>query len=129
MKSRPDLESSLELLERAREGDSEALDRLLRRYMGPLQRWASGRLPHHDRDLSDTQDLLQDTLIRTLRHIGTFRPEREGALLAYLRQAVMNRIRDEIRRTRRHPVPEELGEGVPSTQTSPLDQAIGQEMV
>jgi len=46
-----------------------------------------------------------------------------------LRQAVMNRIRDEIRRARRRPAPEELGENVPSTMASPIDQAIGQEMV
>jgi RNA polymerase sigma-70 factor (ECF subfamily) len=106
-----------------------ALDRLLSRYVVPLRRWAQGRLPRWARDLSDTGDLVQETLLQTLKHIGTFRPEREGALLAYLRQAVMNRIRDEIRRTRRRPAPEELGEGVPSTETSPLDQAIGQEMV
>jgi RNA polymerase sigma-70 factor (ECF subfamily) len=41
----------------------------------------------------------------------------------------MNRIRDEIRRARRRPPPEELGEDIPSRWTSPLDQAIGQETV
>ena len=124
-----DPESSFELLEGARAGDPAALDRLLSRYLSPLQRWASGRLPRWARDLSDTGDLVQETLIRTLRNIGSFRPEREGALQAYLRQAVMNRIRDEIRRARRHPAPEELGEDIPSRWTSPLDQAIGQETV
>jgi len=122
-------ESSFELLERARAGDAVALDRLLSRYLPPLQRWASGRLPRWARDLSDTGDLVQLTLLQTLRNIGTFRPEREGALQAYLRQAVMNRIRDEIRRARRRPAPEELGENIPSTMASPIDQAIGQEMV
>jgi RNA polymerase sigma-70 factor (ECF subfamily) len=46
-----------------------------------------------------------------------------------LRQAVMNRIRDEIRRSRRRPAPEELGEDIPSPWSSPLDHAIGQETV
>ena len=129
MNASADPESSLELLERARDGDAAALDRLLTRYLRPLQRWASGRLPRWARDLSDTGDLVQETLIQTLRNIGTFRPRREGALQAYLRQAVMNRIRDEIRRSRRRPAPEDLGEHIPTDGTSPLDRAIGQETV
>lgn len=129
MNARADPESSLELLERARDGDAAALDRLLTRYLRPLQRWASGRLPRWARDLSDTGDLVQETLIQTLRNMGTFRPRREGALQAYLRQAVMNRIRDEIRRSRRRPASEDLGEHIPTDGTSPLDRAIGQETV
>jgi RNA polymerase sigma factor (sigma-70 family) len=127
IKAESDLESSLELLERARAGDAAALDRLLTRYLAPLRRWARGRLPRWARDLSDTEDLVQETLFQTLRHIGTFRPEREGALQAYLRQAVMNRIRDELRRVRRRPAREELAEDVASAMTSPLDEAIGAE--
>ena len=55
-----DPESSVELLERARAGDSDALDRLLGRYLPRLRRWASGRLPRRARDLSDTDDLVQE---------------------------------------------------------------------
>jgi RNA polymerase sigma-70 factor, ECF subfamily len=120
MNARADPESSLELLERARDGDTAALDRLLTRYLRPLQRWASGRLPRWARDHSDTGDLVQETLVQTLKNIGTFRPRREGALQAYLRQAVMNRIRDEIRRSRRRPAPKDLGEHIPTDGTSPL---------
>jgi len=122
-----DPESSFELLERVRTGDKEALDRLLRRYLPALARWASGRLPRWARDVSDTQDLVQDTLIQALKHLHTFQYQREGALQAYLRQAVMNRIRDEIRRAHRHPAQTELAEEVPSTSVSPLEAAIGQE--
>jgi RNA polymerase sigma-70 factor, ECF subfamily len=129
MNASADPESSLELLERARDGDAAALDRLLTRYLRPLQRWASGRLPRWARDLSDTGDLVQETLVQTFRNMGTFRPQREGALQAYLRQAVMNRIRDEIRRSRRRPAREDLGEHIPTDGTSPLDRAIGQETV
>ena len=64
----------------------------------PLRRWASGRLPRWARDLSDTPDLVQETLFQTFRKINGFEHRGEGALQAYLRQAVMNRIRDEIRR-------------------------------
>ena len=41
----------------------------------------------------------------------------------------MNRIRDEIRRSRRRPASEDLGEHIPTDGTSPLDRAIGQETV
>lgn len=124
-----DLESSLELLERAKGGDAQALNRLLDRYLLPLRRWASGRLPRWARDLSDTEDLVQDALFKTLKHIGGFQPQHEGALQAYLRHAVMNRIRDELRRVRRRPAPETLDGDIASELTSPLDEAIGQEAI
>src|SRR5688500_18953106 len=91
-------DTTIRLLEQAREGDTAALDALFARYVGPLRRWASGRLPRWARDAADTQDLVQDTLLQTLKRIGDFESRREGALQAYLRQAVMNRIKDLIRR-------------------------------
>ena len=98
-----DLESTFHLIERARAGDREALERLFARYLKPLQRWASGRLPKWARDLADTDDLVQDTLVQTFKRIEVFEPRRVGALQAYLRQAVLNRIRNELRRTGRQP--------------------------
>jgi RNA polymerase sigma-70 factor (ECF subfamily) len=122
-----DPESSFDLLQRVRSGDAEALNRLLHRYIPALNRWARGRLPGWARDLSDTQDLVQDTLIVAMRHLQTFHPQREGALQAYLRQALMNRIRDELRRANRRPPPTELPEGMAATSASPLEEAVGQE--
>ena len=95
--------ASLVLLERVRAGDTAALNRLMDRYLPRLSRWASGRLPRWARDLSDTDDLVQDTLIRSVANLDHFEARGEGALQAYLRGAVMNRIRDEIRRQRRTP--------------------------
>jgi RNA polymerase sigma-70 factor (ECF subfamily) len=80
-------ETTFRLLERVREGDRAALDVLFARYVGPLRRWASGRLPRKARDVADTQDLVQETRLQTLRKIETFEPRHEGALQAYLRQA------------------------------------------
>src|SRR6185295_20341572 len=88
----------LELLTRSRCGDPAALDLLLARYLPPLQRWASGRLPRWSRDLADTSDIVQEALVDTFRKIESFEHRGEGALRAYLRQAVMNRIRDELRK-------------------------------
>ena len=60
------------LLERVRAGDAAALNRLMDRYLPRLSRWASGRLPRYARDLSDTDDLVEDTLIRSVANLGHF---------------------------------------------------------
>src|SRR5262249_49932765 len=79
------------------------------------------------RDRGDTEDLVQETVVQTLRRLGTFEPTRDGALQAYLRQAVMNRIRDAIRRADRRPVDTTLEDVIPSPGESPLERAIGRE--
>jgi RNA polymerase sigma-70 factor (ECF subfamily) len=119
-------ESTLSLLARAREGDSDALNDLFARYLPHLHRWASGRLPRWARDLADTPDLVQETLINTFKKIDGFECRGEGAFLAYLRQAVMNRIRDELRKAHARPESTELDEALVDDGLSPLDLAIGQ---
>jgi RNA polymerase sigma-70 factor (ECF subfamily) len=124
-----DAESTFHLIERARAGDQEAIERLFARHLKPLQRWASGRLPKWARDLADTDDLVQDTLVQTFKRIEAFEPRRVGALQAYLRQAVLNRIRNELRRKGRQPDATDL-EGIEiDNAESPLEQAIGREAV
>jgi RNA polymerase sigma factor (sigma-70 family) len=46
---------------------------------------------------------------------------------AYLRQSVINRIRDEVRRIARHPAPVELLDDQVSDQTSPLEAVLKTE--
>jgi RNA polymerase sigma-70 factor (ECF subfamily) len=122
-----ELESTLLLIERIRNGDQSALDRLLRRYLPLLTRWTSGRLPRGARDLSDTEDLVQDTIISALRHLDHIEIRGEGALQAYLRRAVLNRIRDELRRHSRRGAAQTLDENLHCADDSPLDIAIGHE--
>jgi RNA polymerase sigma factor (sigma-70 family) len=123
-----ELESTFDLIDRVRQGDAQALDRLLAQHLQPLQRWASGRLPVWARDLADTDDLVQETLTRTLRKIGSFEPRHAGAFQAYLRQAVLNRIRDELRHKGRQPEKAEI-EDLESEALSPFEQAVGREAV
>lgn len=120
-------DSTTTLLERARAGDREALDRLFARTLPLLKRWASGRLPRWARDLADTHDLVQEAMLQTFTKIDTFEVRGEGALQAYLRQAVLNRIRDHIRRVERRPGHDEFDGREPSEDTSPLEAAIGHE--
>jgi RNA polymerase sigma factor (sigma-70 family) len=123
------LDSTFELIERVRGGDQEALERLLARHVAPLRRWISGRLPRWARDLADTDDLVQDTLLRTFRKMEGFEPRHVGALQAYLRQAVLNRLRDELRRKGRAPSMVDLDDVRLESAGSPLEEAIGREAV
>ena len=120
-------DATAQLLERARAGDDLALEALFARYLKPLQRWASGRLPLWARSAADTHDLVQDTLLNVFRKIGSFEPRREGAFQAYLRQALMNRIRNELRGSRTKPATSTFNEFEHAHDSSPLEDAIGLE--
>ena len=126
--SRP-LSSTLDLLERTRQGDQDALNELFRRNHGPLRRWARGRLPRWTRDLRDTEDLVQETLAQTLKHLDSFEHRHEGALQSYMRQALINRVRDEVRRVNRYPAVGALDDADQQAvqAASPLEEAIGRE--
>lgn len=90
------------LLRRIRAGDADARQALYDRSLPLLLRWAHGRLPQYARTASDTEDLVQTTLMRALRHLDAFQASGSGAFLAYLRQILLNEVRHEIRSQRRH---------------------------
>ena len=115
------------LLQRARLGDKEALEQLFARHVPLLKRWASGRLPRWARDITDTSDLVQETVLATFKRLDAFEPEGDGALQAYLRRAIVNRIRNQIQFVSIRPRAVALELEVPGDATSPLDAAIGRE--
>ena len=119
--------STRDLLVQAKAGDTAAIEQLLHRYRASLRRWARGRLPRWARDIADTEDLLQDTLTQTLKQLPRVEFTDEDALHSYLRQAVLNRIRNELRRASRHPPRAELNLDAPDAAASPLEAAIGAE--
>ena len=93
--------SERRLFERVRTGSRSAAGALLERYTPWLRRWARGRLPRQVRGAIDTSDLVQDTLQQTFARLGGFEARQASALRTYLRRAVENRIRDELRRATR----------------------------
>ena len=127
--SKASAESSVHLLARARAGDRSAVDVLMARHLPRLRRWATGRLPRWARDVADTQDLVQDTLLQTFKRIEKIEVRGDGALQAYLRQGVLNRICDEFRRAGRRPAVVALDSHAPDPAASPLEEAIGREAV
>jgi RNA polymerase sigma-70 factor (ECF subfamily) len=127
--SDPQPDASIELIVQAQSGDDDALNRLLDRYVPRLRRWASGRLPSSMRTMLDTGDLVQDAVVAALRRLRTIDVQHEGALFAYLRQAVNNRIIDLYRRKQRRPERQEMPLDAQSDETSPLDAAMRAEDV
>jgi RNA polymerase sigma factor (sigma-70 family) len=120
-------ESSFELIRRAQTGDASALENLLARYRPRLRRWASGRLPRYAREIADTEDLVQEAMIGAFKNLGTFEQRAEWALQAYLRRAVSNRIKDELRRIEGRPGRQPLLDTVVGKEPSPLEVAAGRE--
>jgi RNA polymerase sigma factor (sigma-70 family) len=121
------LTGTLELLEQLRRGDARARDLLVERSLPQLRKWARGRLPQWARSLADTQDLVQDAVMRALPRLESFEVRHPGALQSYLRQAVQNRIYDEVRKVGTRPTSAELPEEMPDLTPSPLEQAIGHQ--
>lgn len=121
--------TSLALLARAQAGDSQALEELLRRFLPRLRTWITGRLPGEYRDFCDTEDLVQETLIRTLKVIPEFEVRHEAGLQVYLRRALWNRLREEIRRSGRRKANEALEGPPPAHEASPLERVIGLEAI
>jgi len=77
--------------------------------------------------MNDTADIVQDTIIAAMRRLEAFESRHQGALQAYLRHAVMNRIRDVIRYHNRRPEISGVSENLQDEATSPLEAAIGAE--
>lgn len=131
MSTRPESDHLLitgELLQRAQGGDPAALETLMARYRPRLERWASGRLPTYARSLLDTGDLVQETLIRSLQGLHRIEVRGPGVFQAYVRTAILNRIRDELRRARRAPT-SEVPAGLADHAPSPLELAIGADVL
>jgi RNA polymerase sigma factor (sigma-70 family) len=118
---------SVELLKRVRHGDEEALDILSRRYLVRLQRRARQRIPSLLRGLVDADDLVQETLTRSIRVLRKFRPKNERALRAYLFKALDNRIRDELRRIDRVGRAITLTSQVSDRRPGPIDDVMIRE--
>lgn len=128
MKAR--LESTATLLVKVKSGDEIAREQLCSTYLPMLQRWAHGRLPQYARDLAETDDMVQTTLIKALNKLDSFSSLREGAFLAYLRKILLNNIRMEIRRfNNQNDLLKKHIDSDEPIDSSALEKAIGSEVV
>lgn len=121
------LDSTLALVTRARRGDRDALEMIAERYESALTRFAHGRMPLAARGLVDTCDVVQVVVVRTLARLDAIDTALSGSLLAYMRRAVLNQIRDEIRRAQRRPAIAPLNTELAGPDPDPLDRIISSQ--
>ena len=122
-------DSTYRLVRRLQGGDETALDRLCERYLPRMRRWARGRLPRRARSLVDTDDLVQDVLIQTIRRLGAFEYGQPHALQAYVRHALHNQVLQEVRRATRRPEALELKDEDPVDDRSPLEDLVAADVL
>lgn len=77
--------------------------------------------------LLDTEDVVQDTLVKTVRNLAHMEVRDDGALQAYLRQALANRLTDAYRQSRHRSDDTGVRSDLPGLEPSPLEQAIGRQ--
>ena len=123
----PNETNTVDLIAQIRAGDREARSRLVERELPRLQRYARGRLPTWARGSADTQDLVQDVLLRAMPRLDSLNTDTPGALQAFLRRAVANQIVDEIRKARRRVASTAPIESHPDPAPSALVEVIRKE--
>ncbi|HRQ64895.1 MAG TPA: sigma-70 family RNA polymerase sigma factor [Xanthomonadaceae bacterium] len=120
-------QSTASLIARVQDGQESAREDLFRRCLPLLRRFARGRLPQHRRDLAETDDLVQVTLLRALNNLGSFESRGQGAFFAYLRQIMLNAIREEIRRHGSRPHHTADLDTIPAAADSVVAHAVGEQ--
>lgn len=108
--------------------DQSAWGQLLHEQTIALRRWAHRRLPAWARTISDTSDLVQDAVVRTLARWDLVSVATPTALQAYLRQCILNRIADEHRRVARRGLAQSIDDEAQSHTPSPLEAAVAAEL-
>ncbi len=125
----PVLDVTRDLLARINSGDEAALENLITRYLPVLRRIVRSQLFGHARSLLDTDDVVQDAVVSTVRRIPHFVWRSPGSLLAYLRRAIVNRIIDANRQCARQGECVALSEDYAADGASPLQRVIDKEAI
>lgn len=90
----PNLMQTLNLLQLARQGDKQALNRLCALFGPRLAAVVRMRLGSRLRAKMETMDVVQDALLAALPHLEVKQFESGGALFHWLTKLLENRIRD-----------------------------------
>jgi RNA polymerase sigma-70 factor (ECF subfamily) len=96
--SESEMHTTAMLLHRIRAGDQDAKSALVARIDPLLKRFARGRVPRQLRAEQDTLDFVQSTWARVLDRIGEFDAREPGAFFSYLRVALVNGLREALRK-------------------------------
>jgi RNA polymerase sigma-70 factor (ECF subfamily) len=87
-------EISRELVEQAKAGSPEALNRLYERCAGRLLAFIRLRLGRDLRSRLESRDILQSTLLKSLEHVTELRADETRSVMAWLARIAEHEIRD-----------------------------------
>ena len=96
----PDAENTAELLKDAKEGDGQAVERLLARHRQSLHRMIELRMDQRIKRRVDVSDVVQDVLIEANRRLQDYLQNPAMAFHLWIRQIAKDRLIDAHRRHR-----------------------------
>src|SRR5256885_1679918 len=96
----PDAEKTQDLLADAKEGDADAVNRLMDRHRDSLRRMVQLRLDHRIQKRIDVSDIVQDVLVEANRRLQDYLAKPVMPYHLWLRQIAQDRIIDAHRRHR-----------------------------
>lgn len=120
--------ASIELIQRAQQGDRTALDALLDRYRERLLQRIRLMMGDPARRVAESGDFLQAMFVDVAEGLERFEVRDEQAFLRWATQIARNRIRDRVRKKREKAFESFsqsglFGNAVPAEQRSPLSAA------
>ena len=89
------------LIDRAREGDRNAFQKLVERYEERLRRLVRSRLGSGLKGQIDVADVVQDAFLRALQALPHFEWQGEDSFLRWLSRIATNSLRETARREKR----------------------------
>ena len=105
-----------------KQGSSEALQRIYVKYVAHLVTVAAALL----NDVNSAEDIVHDFFVSFAQSADKLKVQ--GRLKAYLTTCVVNRVRDHMRRRRRHGASLDMAESIPSTMVGPALSAVNDEV-
>jgi len=86
-----------DLLQRVQRGDAGALNILFERFRDPLERYLHSQLPFVVRSVQDTQDAVQEVMMRTYQSLTNYHHKGVGSLWGYIRTIARNYVIETFR--------------------------------
>ena len=109
-KNMSDAGAECELLAKATSGDRAALHKLLLVHYQPLTVHIAKRIPRHIQGAINAEDIVQQTFLQVMRHIGQFTPRTNQSFYAWLKKIAENGLKDTIRHFTREKRDDERGQ-------------------
>ena len=111
---------SAEMIRSAQAGEQHALVRLVELYQGPVYSLALAVM----RDPLDAADMTQETFVRLLRSVGSFKGEPQS-FSSWVHRLTVNICLDALRRRQHSPLAlDEQGETAPALQLESRDRPV-----